>query len=378
MLDIPGMLARKRIHNSFKVRGGYMPETTAASLPQEPFGHTGDGTAATLYTLANDHLRVGITNYGGRLVSIKAPDRHGQLADVLLGFDTIATYASAGGSFGALLGRCANRIAGGDFVLGGVHYDLSRNDQGNTLHGGSNGFGTRFWDVLEAGTDPCPHLRLQLISPDGDQGFPGEVTAQATYRLEKDRLWLHLQARTTQSTIINLSVHPYFNLAGPGRTDVLAHEIMVDADAFLPTDQAQIPLGELRPVDNTVFDFRTPTTFAARIRQHDEQLLIGGGYDHCFALRSNGLLTPAARVHEPDCGRILEVYTDQPGLQVYTGNKLDGSITGHGGVIYRQSDGFALEPQAFPDAPHHEAFPSIVLHPGETYTKVACYRFYAV
>ncbi|HEX3995525.1 MAG TPA: aldose epimerase family protein [Acetobacteraceae bacterium] len=341
-------------------------------LPSEPFGQLPDGRPATLFTLENSHLRVRITDFGGRMVSIEAPDRNGIRDHVLLGFDDVAAYSDHGGSFGCLLGRYANRIAGAAFTLDGQTFPLSKNSGDLTLHGGAVGFNRLFWTVASAKTDPVPTLILNLVSPDGDQGFPGEVTAQATYRLDADSLSLALEARTTRPTVINLSAHPYFNLGGPACGDVLGHEATIAADAFLPTDAEQLPSGEIRPVAGTPFDFRTPTLLGARIRQPDPQLYHGLGYDHCFVLRTHD---PAMRVHDPATGRVLEIHTDQPGLQVYTGNKLTGTFAGHGGVVYRQSAGLALEPQDFPDAPHHPNFPSTTLRPGEVYHRTIRYRF---
>jgi aldose 1-epimerase len=339
------------------------------ALPSEPFGSLPDGRDTTLYTLRNDQLRVRITDYGGRMVSIEAPDRNGRSDHVLLGFDNVDGYLTAG-SFGTLLGRYANRIAGASFVLDGQTYMLSRNDGDNTLHGGAEAFSKLVWDVAAA-TEPLPTLILTHLSPDGDQGFPGEVFVQATYQLDGDTLSLALEARTTKPTVINLSAHPYFNLGGPASGDVLDHEVTIAADAFLPTDDGQIPTGEMRSVAGTPFDFRQPTRLGARIRQPDPQIFCGLGYDHCFVLRGNG---PAVRVVDRSSGRVLEVHTDQPGVQVYTGNKLSGAFAGHDGIIYRQSAGLALEPQAFPDAPHHANFPSTVLRPGEIYRGSIRYR----
>ncbi len=340
-------------------------------LHREPFGQLPDGRSTSLYTLQNDRLRVRITNFGGRMVSIEAPDRAGRQDHVLLGFDTVDGYRSAG-SFGTLLGRYANRIAGASFNLDGHTYALSKNDGDATLHGGADAFSKKIWETAGTQTKPLPALILTHLSPDGDQGFPGEMTARATYQLDGDTLSLTLEARTTKPTVVNLSAHPYFNLAGPAGGDVLDHEVTIAADEFLPTDASQIPTGELRPVADTPFDFRAPTALGARIRQPDPQIFYGLGYDHCFVLRGTG---PAVRVHHPASGRVLEVYTDQPGVQVYTGNKLSGAYAGHGGVIYRQSAGLALEPQEFPDAPHNPAFPSTVLRPGETYRRFIRYCF---
>lgn len=357
------------------------PEATGSpsSLPREPFGRTLDGRPATLYTLENERLRVRITDFGGRMVSIATPDRHGRQDDVLLGFDNVLAYSVNGGAFGALLGRSANRIADGNFTLDGQTYRLSTNDVENTLHGGAIGFDKALWTMAAAEGGPTPRLVLPHVSADGDQGFPGEVSVEATYRLDGDRLTLELQAHTTQPTIINLSAHPYFNLAGAANGDVLGHEVTIAADAFLPTDDKQIPTGEIAPVAGTPFDFRQPMPLGARIRQAHPQLFHGFGYDQCFVLGTRIPDSPklAVQVRDPISGRALEVHTDQPGVQVYTGNKLNGAFAGHGGIIYRQSAGLAIEPQGFPDAPHHPGFPSTVVRPGDTYRRVIRYHFTA-
>ena len=337
-------------------------------MTAEPFGTLPDGHETRLYTLESAHLRVRITDYGGRMVSIEAPDRNGHRDHVLLGFDTVAGYLTAG-SFGTLLGRYANRIAGATVTLDGQTYALSKNEGNNTLHGGALAFSKLVWNVATANATT---LVLTHVSPDGDQGFPGELTVQATYQLDADTLSLAFEATTTKPTVLNLSAHPYFNLGGPGCSDVLGHELTLAAEAFLPTDSAQLPTGAIQQVAGTRFDFRKPTPLGKHIRQPDPQLFLGLGYDHCFVLRGDG---PAVTVHDPASGRVLEVHTDHPGVQVYTGNKLSGAFAGHGAVIYRQSAGLALEPQAFPDAPHHPDFPSTVLRPGETYRRSIRYRF---
>ncbi|MEA2788110.1 MAG: aldose 1-epimerase [Acetobacteraceae bacterium] len=346
-------------------------------LPSEPFGQTSDGRTATLYTLRNDRLRVQITDFGGRMVRIVAPDRDGQLGDVLLGFETVEAYRTNGGAFGALLGRSANRIAGASVTIDGQRYELSKNNGDATLHGGAIGFDKVFWTVASAEAEPTPRLVLTHTSVDGDQGFPGTLTAQASYQLVEDTLSLRFEARTTKPTIVNLSAHPYFNLAGAENTDVLNHEITIPADVFLPTNAAQIPTGQLCPVAGTQFDFRQPTPLGGRIRLADPQLFYGLGYDHCFVLGTAAPATPglAVRLRDPESGRVLEIHTDHPGVQIYTGNKLTGAFAGHGGIVYRQSAGVALEAQAFPDAPNHAHFPSTVLRPGETYRRVIQYRF---
>ncbi len=349
---------------------------TGCELSSSRFGKTSDGRSASLYALCSDTLRVQITDFGGRLVSIEAPDRSGKAADVLLGFDEVARYADAGGAFGALLGRTANRIADGVFTVDDRTYRLATNDRGCTLHGGPQGFDQVYWRVVAATSEPVPTLALAHLSPDGDQGFPGELAVRATYRLEASTLWLTLEARTTAATLVSLSAHPYFNLAGPGSPSALGHLVTLFADAFLPTDERQIPTGEIRAVRDTPFDFRQPTAAADRIRDLDQQLLYGQGYDHYFVLPEQhaGDIRLAARACDPASGRMLEVHTTQPGLQFYTGNQLNGSVAGRGG-IYRQSAGLAFEPQGFPDAVHHPRFPATVLRPGQCYRQCIGYRF---
>jgi aldose 1-epimerase len=353
-----------------------MTSKTEAISP-EAFGETPDGKPAGLYTLHNAHLRVCVTDYGGRMVSIEAPDRSGRRADVILGFDDAGEYVRAGGAFGALLGRDANRIADGRFTLDGRSYQLATNDGTSTLHGGAVGFDRVFWKVISAVSGPIPSLILSHLSPDGDQGFPGELSVEATYRLDGDSLWLLFATRTTKPTLVSLSAHAYFNLAGAQNGDVLGHVLTIAADAYLPTDEKQIPTGEIRSVAGTPFDFRQPTALGARVRQADPQLVYGHGYDQCFVLGTAQSAAPrfAARALDPTSGRWVEIYTTQPGMQLYTGNKLDGSLVGRRETIYRQSAGFAFEPQGFPDAPNHAGFPSTILRPDENYQAVIRYRF---
>jgi aldose 1-epimerase len=344
---------------------------TGTKITTTPFGALPDGRPATLYTLDNGHLRVAITNFGARLVSIETVDRHGRLGHVLLGFEDVAAYASAGGSFGAFLGRYANRIAGGRFSIDGEMFQLAVNENGNTLHGGPVGFAQTFWD----GTIEGDKLVLIHISPDGDQGFPGTLTTRAEYFLSADRLHIELVATTDKPTIINLSSHPYFNLGGFHDHDIFGHELTVRAAHFLPTDKQQIPTGEVLSVAGTPFDFRSKKPFGREIRDAEQNLLIARGYDHCFVLDARD--GPAATVHDPYSGRTLEIFTNQPGLQVYSGNSLDGSIIGRHRKTFRQSSAFALEAQNFPDAPNHKNFPNAILRPGETYDHMIEYRFTA-
>ena len=337
-------------------------------------GEAPGGERVGLVSLANARLRVGLTNYGARMLSIEAPDRDGRFDHVLLGFDHADMILKAG-SFGAVLGRYANRIAGGRFVLDGETFILTRNDGDNTLHGGPASFGKKFWS-LTSRTDHSATFVLE--SPDGDEGFPGALSVRATYALDDNALRLTLAATTTKATPVNLSAHPYFNLAGADALDICDHTLEVAATRFLPTNAKQIPLGELRPVEGTPFDFRSPVAIGSRIRAAEQQLRYARGYDHCFVLDGAvGTLRMAARVTDPGSGRVLVVETDLAGLQVYTGNSLDGSLVGHGGC-YRQTAGLALEAQAFPDAPNHPGFPSTVLRPGARFEANILYRFSTV
>ena len=347
-------------------------------LSEAPFGTLPGGAAATLFKLQSNALRVCITDYGARMVSIEAPDRDGRFGHVLLGFDDVVAYDAAGGSFGAVLGRYANRIAGGRFTLDGQAHQLAVNDGGNTLHGGPCGFARSMWRVERALSGAAAELALVLVSPDGDQGFPGALTARVRYRLAGDTLTLELTATADRATIVNLSAHPYFNLAGVEAHDVLDHEITIAAARFLPTDATQVPTGEMALVEGTVFDFRQPTRLGARIRVADPQLLIGHGYDHCFVLdAAAGEPSFAARAHDPLSGRSVELTTDEPGLQLYSGNALTGATVGRGGVVFRQSAGFAFEAQNFPDAINQPGFPLPILRPGELYRRLISYRFTA-
>lgn len=340
------------------------------------FGSLADGRSTTCFTLENAQLRVRITNYGARLVSIEAPDRVGKPEHVLLGFENAEAYLEAGGSFGAILGRYANRIASGRFMLDGQYYQLAVNDSGNTLHGGPEGFGCALWQVKNYNHE-AGELVLSHVSQDGDQGFPGTLTVEVSYRLSGSSLMITLAATTDQATIVNLSSHPYFNLAGASAGDCLSHEILIMSDHFLVTDQRQIPTGELRRVRGSVFDFRKQKRLSTDIRNADEQLLIARGYDHCFVTASADPASErfVASAYDQNSGRMLKVYTDQPGLQFYSGNSLNGSIFGQGGIVFRQSAGFAFEAQNFPDAPNHKKFPTSALRPDEVYRRIIRYSF---
>lgn len=365
-----------------------MTDTTASAtgpspVTAEPFGTLPDGTEATLYTLtAASGTRMRVTDYGGIIVSLDVPDRDGNLGDVVLGFDTLDGYTSdayrqANPYFGALIGRYGNRIADGRFVLDGETYQLATNDGPNHLHGGNVGFDKVMWDAEPFETDEGVGVRFHRVSPDGEESYPGTLDVTVTYTLtDDDRLVIDYAATTDAPTIVNLTQHAYFNLTGDPSNDVLGHELTIHADAFTPVRTGFIPTGEIRPVEGTPFDFRQPTPIGARIDADDEQLRLAPGYDHNFVLdRDGAALTEAARVYEPTTGRLLIVETTEPGLQFYSGNFLDGRLTGKDGVAYGPRSGFCLETQHFPDSPNQPAFPSTVLRPGETYTSRTVYAF---
>lgn len=333
------------------------------------FGTT-DGQDVDLYTLTNERgLEVSITNFGGAVVSLHGPDRNGEFADVVLGYETLEEYVRNPRYFGGLIGRHANRIAFGRFTLDGTEYQLTQNNGVNHLHGGDRGFDKRVWKVIDAPGDGGETLRLQYLSVDGEEGYPGNVTASVTYTLRPgNELEISYEATTDRATIVNLTNHSYFNLAGGG--DVLDHQLTLHAHAFTPVSKELIPTGEIAPVANTPMDFQRHKAIGADLR------LVEGGYDHNFVLRDyDRSLRSAARLYEPNSGRVLEILTTEPGIQFYSGNFLDGSLTGKGGAVYYQYTGLCLEPQHFPDAPNHANFPSTVLRPGETYKHVSVYRF---
>jgi aldose 1-epimerase len=345
-------------------------------VTKQPFGRTRDGTPIDLYVLRNSKgMEAGICNYGGIVVWLKVPDKHGVLGDVVLGYDHLDGYLTNNPYFGCLVGRYGNRIANGQFVLDGVTYQLAKNDGPNHLHGGIKGFDKVVWSAKSYITPEGPALELEYVSPDGEEGYPGKLTVKAVYTVTEDNaLRLDFTATTDKPTICNLTHHSYFNLAGKG--DILGHVVMMPADRFTPVDATLIPTGELRPVDGTPFDFRKPTQIGARINQADEQLKFGKGYDHNWVYdKPLGKLTLLARVTEPTSGRVMEVWSTEPGLQFYSGNFLDGTITGKGGWVYQFRHGFCMEPQHFPDSPNKPHFPSTVLRPGQVYRNTIIYKF---
>ena len=338
-----------------------------ANITQGEFGTLPDGRRATLYTLANANgLVVKISDFGGVITEIHTPDRDGRFADINLGFDNVLPYLEDSPYFGALIGRHANRIAHGRFILDGREVQLPINNGPNHLHGGPQGFHRVFWRVSPFEREGNVGLTLRYLSADSEQGYPGNLDVTVVYELTAaNELWVRFHAITDRPTPVNLTQHAYFNLAGKG--DILSHLLRIDADAFTPVDSTLIPTGELRPVAGTPFDFRTPHAIGERIGEPDEQLARGGGYDHNFVLNKRGTgCQLAARVVEPVSGRVLEMHTEEPGVQFYSGNFLDGSLTGKGwNYFYR--GGFCLEPQHFPDAPNQPGFPSTILRPGEEY-----------
>jgi aldose 1-epimerase len=332
-----------------------------------------------LYTLTNANGRkVGIITYGGTVVSLTAPDRNGKYADVVLGMDDLAGYQKATAFFGAIIGRYGNRIGKGQFTLDGATYKLPVNDGPNTLHGGPAGFDKRVWSAAPGSSADGDTLELTYVSKDGEAGFPGTLTSKVVYTLTaKNELKIDYTATTDKATVVNLTNHSYFNLAGQGEGDVLTHEVMIDAARFTPVDATLIPTGELRPVAGTPFDFTKPTAVGARIEAADEQIKFGKGYDHNWVLNKGaGGLTKAAEVHETKSGRVMEVWTTEPALQFYTGNFLDGTLHGKGKTYVRRG-ALCMETQHYPDSPNQPAFPSTELKPGATYHTTTVYRFSA-
>ncbi len=346
----------------------------------QEFGKTPEGEAVQIYTLTNAQgMEARITNYGGILVSLKTPDRNGALADVVLGHDTLDGYFENSPYFGALIGRYGNRIAKGQFTLEGKTYTLAKNNGPNSLHGGLKGFDKALWTAEPLNSADGPALSLSYVSADGEEGYPGTLHAKVVYTLTNDNvLRLDYEATTDKTTIVNLTNHSYFNLKDAGATPALDHVLTINADNYTPVDATLIPTGEIAPVEGTPFDFRKPTAIGARIDDDNEQLKLGGGYDHNFVLNGGPQdLALAATVSEPTTGRHMEVWTTQPGVQFYSANFLDGTISGKGGVAYQKHAALCLETQHFPDSPNQHQFPSTVLQPGQTYKTTTEYRFSA-
>jgi aldose 1-epimerase len=361
--------------------GTETPQGTAAvqggqtmDVKKEALGCLADGTAVDIYTLTNKAgFEARITTYGAILVSLKLPDRNGAFADVNLGFDSLAGYLGTHPYFGAIIGRYGNRIAQARFTLDGVAHALPPNNNGNTLHGGIRGFDKVVWAAEPVRSADGAGVKLAYLSKNGEEGFPGNLSVTVVYTLtDANELRIDYEAVTDKKTPLNLTNHAYWNLKGEGRGDVLGHVLRLEADAITAVDSAAnlIPTGEIVPVAGTPFDFTAPHAIGERIAK------VEGGYDHNFILRSGGgTLAAAARVEEPESGRVLEIWTDQPGIQLYTGNFLDGTVVGKGGKAYGKHFAFCLETQHFPDSPNHPNFPSTILEPGQTYRTTTVHKF---
>ena len=355
-----------------------IPTNIIGSISQAPFGGIPDGPPVTIYTLRNDKgMEVRILTYGGIVQSLKVPDKNGKFDDVVLGYDNLGGYLTNSPYFGALIGRYGNRIGGGKFTLEGKTYKLAANNGPNSLHGGIKGFDKVVWQAKSWLTPDGPALELTYVSPDGEEGFPGNLKVTAIYTLtDNNELHLSFTAATDRPTLCNLTQHSYFNLRGQGNGDILGHEVCINSDKITPVDKDLITTGEYAPVDGTPFDFRKPTAIGARINDSNQQIQFGNGYDHNWVINKPlGKLGLQARVFEPATGRVLEVWSTEPGVQFYTGNFLDGSITGKDGRVYSRRTGLCLEPQHYPDSPNKPVFPTTELKPGETYQNTIVYRF---
>lgn len=347
------------------------------AVTTQEFGKTEKGEAVSLYTLRNRNgVEIAITNYGARVVTLKTPDAKGRLADISLGFDTLKGYEGPNPYFGAIVGRYGNRIAKGKFTLDGKEYTLAKNNGENSLHGGLVGFDRVIWSGKTEESNGVHKAILSYTSKDGEEGYPGNLKVTVTYSIsDNDDIQIDYHATTDKATVLNVTNHTYFNLAGQGNGDILGQVMQLNADRFTPVDGGLIPTGELKDVTGTPFDFRKPTVIGSRINDKDEQLKLGKGYDHNFVLnRSASGLVMAARAVDPASGRALEVWTTEPGVQFYTGNFLDGTVTGKNATNYAQRTGFCLETQHYPDSPNHPDFPTTVLKPGEEYKSTTVWK----
>ncbi|MEW6509854.1 MAG: aldose epimerase family protein [Bacteroidota bacterium] len=347
-------------------------------MTKEKFGITREGREVYQYRLVNRHgMEVCILTYGGIISSLVVPDRKGTREDVVLGYDTLDGYLGDRAYMGAIIGRCANRIAGGRFMLEGVEYTVTSNAGRNHLHGGARGFDKVLWEVDERASDDGTSLVLRYRSRDGEEGYPGNLAVRVAYSLtEENDLFIEYAAAADRTTIINLTQHSYFNLAGAGRGDILGHELFIDADKFTPIREDLIPTGEIRAVSGTPMDFRKPCAIGKRMGSGDEQLALAGGYDLNWVLNPGKWeMHLAAIAHEKTSGRFMGVFTSEPGLQFYTGNFLDGTAVGKGSVAYARHAGFCLETQHFPDSANHAGFPPVTLERGRTFQSTTVFRF---
>lgn len=341
-------------------------------VSKQSFGALADGSAVEIYTLSDGKIEARIMTYGATIVSLKTPDKSGASANIVQGFDSIAGYLQKEPYFGATIGRYGNRIGHARFTLDGKTFQLPKNDGDNTLHGGNRGFDKRLW----TGKQVADGVSMTYLSKDGEEGFPGNLTATVTFTVANGDLKIEYSATTDKKTVVNLTNHSYFNLAGQGSGDILKHELQLNASKFTPVDSGLIPTGELKNVQGTPFDFRKPTPIGARIEAIDEQIKFGMGYDHNFVLdRAGAGASKAALVHDPKTGRTMEVLTTEPGVQFYTGNFLDGTLTGSEGKVYKRRYALCLETQHFPDSPNKPSFPTTELKAGEKYQSLTIYRF---
>lgn len=351
-------------------------ETTKSGLVKSDFQTVIDGDSTNLYVLNNDNgMEVTITNYGGRIVSVMVPNKDGNFKDVVLGFDNIEDYTAVDNNFGATIGRYGNRIANGKINIDGVEYQLPQNNFGHTLHGGPEGYHNKVFNVLHSDDSS---LVLTYLSEDGEEGFPGNLDIKVTMTLTDDNaIDIQYEAMTDKETVVNLTNHSYFNLSGDANNSILNDILMINADSFTPVDNTFMTTGEIAPVEGTPMDFRTPTTIGERIDDYEyEQLKFGDGYDHNWVLNTAGDVSQlAATVYSPESGIQLEVFTDEPGVQVYTGNFLTGADTGKYGAVYGKRNAICLETQKFPDTPNKPDWPSAFLAPGDTYTSRCIYKF---
>lgn len=351
---------------------------TTMSISRQLFGKMPDGKEVILYTLNNTNgMELKIMNYGGIIVSLRVPDRNRVADDIVLGYDRLEDYLKLNPYFGALIGRYGNRIAKGKFALDGTTYQLATNNGANHLHGGRKGYDQVYWDAQDVKTDTTLGLIMHYLSKDGEEGYPGNLDIFITYTLtNQNQLRIDYSATTDKETIVNLTHHSYFNLAGAGKRDILDQKLMIDADRFTPVDSGLIPTGELKSVEGTPMDFRNPTAIGSRITVPDQQLKFAGGYDHNWVLnKTDNSLTQVVKVEDPQTGRIMKIFTTEPGLQFYSGNFLDGTIIGKNGNVYKHRYGYCLEAQHFPDSPNKPGFPPVVLKPGETYKQTTIYQF---
>jgi aldose 1-epimerase len=377
MMDSACLARAVVIAAALAVAGGTANAT--ATLDHAPYGTTQDGQAVEIYTMTNEHgLRVRFISYGGAITEIDTPDRAGRLDNVVLGLRRLREYETLPGHFGAITGRYANRIGGAQFTLNGQTYRLIANNGPNTLHGGPNALDHRVWTVSPLTTPDGVAATLSYVSPDGDQNFPGTLTTQVTYTLTKDDvLQIVYVASTDKDTVINFTNHSYFNLAGNGSGSVVDQLLLVNADRYTPTGPNQIPTGEIVPVEGTPLDFRQMMPIGARLNSAFQQMVYAHGYDHNFVLNkpSGGGMTFAARAYDPRSGRVIDCFTTEPGVQVYTSNGMNGAVVGSSGTTYRQTEGFTLETQHFPDSPNKPNFPTTELKPGQEFRSTTIFRF---